>query len=73
MTKFEIGKTYYTRSICDSDMIIKAKIVKRTAKTITTDEGKTFRLVNTYSDDEGFRPWGNYSMAPVITSEKVAA
>ncbi len=73
MTKFQIGKTYFTRSICDSEMIISATISKRTAKTVTTDDGKTFRLVNTYSKNEGFRPWGNYSMAPVITSDREIA
>ena len=30
--KFEIGKTYITRSICDSDCVITGKVVRRTAQ-----------------------------------------
>lgn len=29
--RFEVGKTYYTRSICDNDCIIRGKVLKRTA------------------------------------------
>lgn len=73
MTKtFEAGKTYYTRSICDHDHIIRVKIVGRTAKTVKTDKGKTFR-VYTYDGVERFKPWGSYSMCPIIGADRVAA
>lgn len=62
---FEVGKTYTTRSICDSECLIRATIIRRTAKTVTLASGKTFRL-SVYRDVEQFRPWGNYSMSPVI-------
>lgn len=68
MTTFEVGKTYATRSICDHDCVISATITKRTAKTVTTDAGKTFR-VSTYRDVEQFKPWGSYSMAPIIGAD----
>lgn len=35
MTKFEAGKTYSTRSICDHSCIISVFIEKRTEKTVT--------------------------------------
>ena len=69
---FQPGKTYITRSIGDHDCIIRATIAKRTAKTVTTTEGKTFRVALMYDGStEYFRPWGSYSMAPFMTAEKV--
>lgn len=71
MTQFEVGKTYYTRSLCDHNCIIAVTITKRTAKTVTgveryRTEAKTFRP---YVDDRGnetIRPWGSYSMSPIV-------
>ena len=37
MKKFEVGKTYYTQSICDSDCVITGKVLKRTAQTVTME------------------------------------
>jgi hypothetical protein len=76
MKQFEINKTYYTRSSCDHNCIIKMTVLKRTAKTITANvdgEGvKTFRPY-TWRDAEHVRPWGSFSMAPSIdaTEDKV--
>ncbi len=70
MTKFESGKTYATRSICDHDCIISVTIDKRTAKTVTaTIRGnqKNFRIFE-YDGAEFIWPWGKYSMAPLITA-----
>jgi hypothetical protein len=69
--KFELGKTYKTRSICDHNCIISATIVKRTKKTVTLQDGKTFRI-SEYRGIEQFRPWGSYSMAPILSAEKIA-
>lgn len=75
MKQFEIGKTYQTRSICDSNCIISITVTGRTASTITVNESgeiKKLRISKKYS---GFRnaetvlPWGSYSMAPVISAE----
>ena len=71
MIKFEAGKTYQTRSIGDADCIIRETIAKRTAKTVTTAGGKTFR-VGEYNGSEFIRPWGSYSMAPIIRAERAA-
>jgi hypothetical protein len=68
--RFEVGKTYSTRSIGDHNCIIRVTIAKRTAKTVTTTEGKTFRVSAYYRDGhEMIRPWGNHSMCPSITAE----
>lgn len=63
--KFQTGKTYSTRSICDHDCVISITVKKRTAKTIKTDEGKTLRI-KLWNGVETVKPWGSYSMAPII-------
>jgi hypothetical protein len=68
MMKFEAGKTYSTRSVCDHDCIISVTIEKRTAKTVTATvrgEQKTFRVAE-YDGAEFIKPWGSYSMAPIV-------
>ena len=67
MTKFEAGRTYHTTSIGDSGCVIEETIAKRTAKTVTTAKGKTFRVAVWYDGScEYFKPWGSFSMAPSI-------
>jgi hypothetical protein len=70
-TKFEAGKTYSTRSICDASMVISETITSRTAKTVKTASGKSFRVAE-YNGVEFIKPWGSYSMAPRISADKVA-
>jgi len=70
MKKFQTGKTYSTRSVCDYDCIISVTIEKRTEKTVTVTvrgEKKTFRI-GIYDNSEFIKPWGSYSMAPVVTA-----
>ena len=67
--KFEPGKTYATRSIVDADYIIRATIDRRTARSVWVD-GKAFR-VDVYGGAEFIRPWGHYSMSPVIRADRV--
>lgn len=72
MTKFEVGKTYTTRSACNHDCVWAFKVVARTEKTITLDNGeKTFKCrINKYlterNNQEMVLPLGNYSMAPIL-------
>jgi hypothetical protein len=40
-------------------------VAKRTAKTITTDAGKVLRVAE-YDGAEYVKPWGSYSMAPIV-------
>ena len=74
LAKFEVGKTYGVRSICDSDCIFRFKVVARTAKTVTITDGRdTWRrgiLVDPewFGDNEAIRPLGRYSMSPVLVA-----
>lgn len=73
---FEAGKTYWTRSIVDADHVVSIDVLSRTAKTLRVRTGgkeKTLRVSPSYEGHESVKPWGSYSMCPVITAEKVAA
>lgn len=73
MTKFKIGATYSTRSICDSDCIFAFTIHARTEKSVTVDvHGKRVRRgLAVWNDVEQFKPFGTYSMCPTISADKV--
>ena len=70
MKTFEIGKTYTTRSICDSECIYSATVVARTPKTIQASihgKVKTFRVAPNWDGSaEMFKPFGTYSMCPIM-------
>ena len=69
--KFQVGKTYSTRSIGDHNCIISVTIEKRTDKTVTATvrgERKNFRIKLDYMGAESIMPWGRFSMAPTITA-----
>lgn len=81
-TKFETGKTYWTRSPCDHNCIIKMRVARRTAKTIFTCPAQSSLLVKPqlrvqYWDNgsgdqvEHVMPWGRSSMAPVLSADRV--
>ena len=74
MAQFQVGKSYFTRSVCDHDCIITVTVAKRTAKTITTDNGKVLRIACPpwANGVEQVKPWGNYSMAPVVSADRLA-
>jgi hypothetical protein len=71
MTKFEVGKVYATRSICDHNCWFSFEILARTAKTVTIKvNGNTVRRgLSTYQDVEQFKPFGTYSMCAVIGAD----
>lgn len=74
MSKFQAGKTYATRSACDHDCIIRVAVIRRTAKTITATvrgEEKTLR-VSEYDGVEQVKPWGSFSMAPIVSADERA-
>lgn len=67
MTKFQVGKTYYSRSVCDYDCVWAHSIAKRTAKTVTLGNGKRCKIkINAFDGIEYILPLGNYSMAPML-------
>lgn len=76
VAQFEVGKTYYTRSICNHDCIFSIKVLKRTAKTVVVlKDGKEKRckIGLSYNEkEETITPWGIYSMCPVIGALNVA-
>lgn len=65
IARFQAGQTCSTRSVCDHNCIVSVTIASRTAKTVTTTDGKTFRP-RIDGEAESIKPWGDYSMAPVI-------
>ena len=68
---FEAGKTYTTRSAGDSNCIMRLTVERRTAKSLVTTEGKRYRI-EVFCGVERVRPWGRYSMAPVISADRAA-
>jgi len=73
MIKFEIGKTYSTRSACDYDCIFSFKVLDRSAKFVTVEDkhGHVRRCgVKNAPDYEWTFPQGTYSMAPVISADR---
>lgn len=72
MTKFEIGKEYSCRSICDHECVWTFKVTARTEKTITVTDGektKKLRIIqklSEWSGTESCYPLGKYSMAPIL-------
>lgn len=72
MKKFEVGKTYTHGWIGDSSLETTWEVIKRTAQTITIrhcKEVKTCKVIKNLSeweDMECIRPYGNYSMCPIL-------
>lgn len=71
--KFEEGKSYTTRSICDHDCIITVTVKKRTPKTLVADvsgDGEKRMRIQEFEGVEFVYPWGSgYSMCPVVRAE----
>jgi hypothetical protein len=72
MAKFEVGKTYYDRSICDHNCIFSFEIISRTAKQVTIKQhGKiSKRGLTVYDGVEQFKPFGSYSMCAIVRADK---
>lgn len=77
MKKFEVGKTYSVRSICNSDCVFSYYVVSRTAQTVTLKdkhgEIKKHRIskkLSAYCNAETVLPEGNYSMCPTLRAER---
>lgn len=82
MNTFEVGKTYQTRSLCDHDCLVTWTVIDRTAKTVRMVEGtnkeplklhaatqprvKVFRPAVDGRGVESVKPWGSYSMSPIL-------
>jgi hypothetical protein len=80
MNKFEAGKSYWTRGICDHDCIYTCAhdciytiaVVSRTAKTVKIQDNRgerTLRVFIDYNGHEAVKPHGSYSMAAIISAD----
>jgi len=67
---FAKGQELSTASICDSDCIFKAIVIKRTAKTVTIEQyGREQKRCKIHHDDEGneyIYPHGRHSMCAIF-------
>jgi hypothetical protein len=77
--KFAPGDVLTTRSICNHDCIYTATVVSRTAKSVMVDLGsghggivRRGLLIDSYTGDEYFYPYGRYSMAPSFHAKERA-
>lgn len=82
--RFEVSKTYATSSICDSNCIIAVKVLRRTAATVTVEmmrgdldgeKVRTFRIDQKKAEhfgEESIKPWGSFSMCPIIDARCAA-
>ena len=74
MTKFEIGKTYSMRSVCDHDCVWTYTVTARTAQTITISDDKKsqkcriIKRLSEYRNAESVYPLGQYSMCPILSA-----
>ena len=74
MKKFEVGKQYSMRSICNHDCVWTYTITARTAQTITITDGKETKKcriskkTSEYRGTETVLPLGNYSMRPMLSA-----
>lgn len=75
MTKFQVNKTYTARSIGDANCVFEFTIIARTAKRVTINlrGERVKRGIFIYDGVECFRPFGNYSMAVVVSSRSIKA
>ena len=74
--KFEVGKKYKVRSICDSECFFTYEITKISKGFVTVssrmDGAKRKKI---FVDDDGIQfcyPQGTYSMCPILKADKVA-
>ena len=80
MLKFETGKTYATRSICNSECVFCYTVFSRTACTVTLVDNhgnhvtcRISKKVSEYRNAETVLPLGNYSMCPILSADKEVA
>tara|TARA_R100001510_G_C7471562_1_gene87597 strand:+ start:51 stop:311 length:261 start_codon:yes stop_codon:yes gene_type:complete len=71
--RFEAGRTYTTRSICDSECVFAYEIIRRTAASVWVRgiNGMVVRRkIEIWEGQETCLPEGRYSMAPVIKASR---
>ena len=75
MKKFEVGKSYVHGWAGDSELTTTWEVIARTAQTITIKNGNEIRkrrinkTLTEWNKAETVLPFGDYSMAPILTAE----
>lgn len=74
MKRFEIGKTYETRSICDHECVYKMTVISRTDKSVQYQnyDGEIKRNKVHIDADGEFIITEKWSMAPVFRASRPA-
>jgi hypothetical protein len=74
--KFEAGRIYQARSICDHSAVFSYRVIKRTDKTVTLKDlqlkRQSTRRVKIHNGVEYCHPEGAYSMCPTIKADRAA-
>lgn len=75
LVKFEVGKVYTDRSICDYDTIYRFEVIARTAKQLTIRKrNETYRRgIYIYDGVECCKPHGTYWMCSIIRADRYQA
>ena len=75
MITFKANTEISARSICDHNCIFTAKIIKRTAKTVTIQQVDKKAIgiyhIKEYNDTEYIMPLGRFSMSPSSRAENI--
>lgn len=68
MNKFKVNQELKTRSICNSDSVFTATVVKRTDKSVTIQIDSEQKRCKIHLNDDGefIYPMGKYSMCPIF-------
>jgi hypothetical protein len=79
MKKFEIGATYSMNSIYNHEVIWHFTVKARTAQYVTLAYGERESIrcrinkeISEYRGAESVFPLGRYSMAPILSADKIA-
>jgi hypothetical protein len=69
-TRFEVGKSYSCRSLCDYNCVFSFDVVSRTEGTVTLRYGGevTRRKIRVRNGVESCSPFGSYSMSPTLNA-----
>ena len=80
MKKFEVGKRYEMRSVCNHDCVWRFVVISRTDKTIRLLEERESqpimcrikKAISEHRNCESVMPFGSYSMAPILSADDKA-
>lgn len=70
--RFEVGVSYFCRSLGDSECIWHFRIIRRTESSVWVEvNGKESRRgIRVWDGVEKFEPFGRYSMSPVVSADR---